>query len=54
MALHTRIALVPHIVERTNSEHPYKVPCVAVLPMTGGNPAYLAWVAETTNAGGMR
>lgn len=30
------------IVER----HPYDVPCVVALPLVGGHPAYLAWVAE--------
>lgn len=47
-ALHTRAGLVSHIVERTNREHPYEVPCVAVLPITGGNPSYIAWILGET------
>ncbi len=48
VALHTRTSLVPAIVERTDAEHPYDVPCVIALPITEGNPAYLAWIAEST------
>lgn len=48
LALHTRASLVPAIVARTDAEHPYDVPCVLALPILGGNPAYLAWIAEST------
>jgi periplasmic divalent cation tolerance protein len=48
VALHTRTALVPAIIERTNADHPYDVPCVIALPIVGGNPAYLAWIKEST------
>jgi periplasmic divalent cation tolerance protein len=52
VALHTRSALVPAIVDRANAEHPYDLPCVIALPVTGGNPAYLAWIADSTEAAG--
>jgi periplasmic divalent cation tolerance protein len=57
VALHTRISLVPRIVERADTEHPYDVPCVIALPVIAGNPAYLEWVlaqttASTTASGG--
>jgi periplasmic divalent cation tolerance protein len=48
VALHTRRALVPAIVARTTELHPYDVPCVIALPLVGGNPAYLQWIAEET------
>lgn len=48
VALHTRMSLVPQIVNRVNKEHPYEVPGVAVLPIVGGNPAYLEWIAHET------
>ena len=48
VALHTRTALVPAIVERANADHPYDVPCVIVLPVVHGNPAYLEWVEQQT------
>jgi periplasmic divalent cation tolerance protein len=52
VALHTRANLVPAILERVGREHPYDVPCVLVLPVVGGSPAYLDWVrAETGDAG---
>jgi periplasmic divalent cation tolerance protein len=48
VALHTRRSLVDGIVARANEAHGYEVPCVLALPVTGGNPAYLAWVAAET------
>ena len=48
VGLHTRRALVPAIVARTAELHPYDVPCVIALPMVGGNPAYLGWLAAET------
>jgi periplasmic divalent cation tolerance protein len=49
VALHTRASLVAEIIERTNKEHPYEVPCVVALPVVDGNPEYVSWVlAETT------
>jgi periplasmic divalent cation tolerance protein len=48
VGLHTRLALVPAITARADVEHPYEVPCVIALPIQAGNPAYLAWVLEST------
>jgi periplasmic divalent cation tolerance protein len=48
VALHTRASLVPAIIERTNADHQYDVPCVIALPIVEGNPAYLEWVKEST------
>ena len=48
VALHTRASLVPAIVERTNRDHPYDVPCVIALPVLAGNPEYVAWVIAET------
>ena len=49
VALHTRRSLVPHIIDRTNREHPYEVPCVAAMTFDG-NPAYVQWVLDETIA----
>src|SRR5262245_42502856 len=38
VALHTRLDLVPRIVERTKREHSYDVPCVIAFPVVDGNP----------------
>lgn len=51
VALHTRLDLVPQIVERANREHPYEVPCVIALPISEGNPAYLRWIMNATASG---
>ncbi len=48
VALHTRMSLVPLIVERANHDHAYDVPCVIALPIVGGNPAYLRWIEAET------
>jgi periplasmic divalent cation tolerance protein len=48
VALHTRMSLVPRIVQRAERDHPYDVPCVIALPVAGGNPAYLRWVLAET------
>ncbi|MEV2278228.1 divalent-cation tolerance protein CutA [Nocardiopsis sp. NPDC049922] len=41
-------ALTAHVVEI----HPYDVPEVVAVPVTGGNAAYLEWVADETRGGG--
>ena len=41
---------MPAIVARAEQLHPYDVPCVIALPLVGGNPAYLRWIAEETTA----
>ena len=51
VALHTRRSLLPAVVARTGELHPYEVPCVIALPLVGGNPDYLAWIAAETRAG---
>ena len=48
VGLHTRVDLVPAIVERTDRDHPYDIPCVLALPIVGGNPAYVQWVLDQT------
>ena len=50
VALHTRASLVPAIIERTNADHPYDVPCVIAVPIVQGNPGYLDWVRESTKS----
>lgn len=48
VALHTRLSLVPAIVERADDEHPYDVPCVIAIPVVACNPAYQRWVVQET------
>lgn len=48
VALHTRASCVPAIIAITNDRHPYDVPCVITLPITQADPAYRAWILEST------
>ena len=48
VALHTRQSLVPAVIERTQELHPYDIPCVIALSLTGGDPGYLRWVIGET------
>jgi periplasmic divalent cation tolerance protein len=48
VALHTRTALVPELVERVKALHSYDVPCVIALPVVAGNPPYIQWVLAET------
>lgn len=44
----TRAELVEPLTERVRALHSYDCPCVVALPITDGNPDYLAWIdAET-------
>jgi periplasmic divalent cation tolerance protein len=48
VALHTRRSLVDAVVTRAVELHGYDVPCVLALPLVGGNPEYLQWIARET------
>jgi periplasmic divalent cation tolerance protein len=48
VALHTRRSLADAVVSRATELHGYAVPCVLVVPVIGGNPAYLRWIHEET------
>lgn len=49
VALHTRAVHVQAIIDRTNTEHPYEVPCVIATPIVDANPAYRAWIIDATS-----
>ena len=40
------------VVARVRELHTYQVPAVLCLPVTGGNPDFLAWVRAETRTGG--
>jgi periplasmic divalent cation tolerance protein len=48
VALHTRRSLVTAVIERTQELHPYDIPCVIALSLTGGSPEYLSWIIGET------
>lgn len=47
----TRRSLADALTTRVRHLHSYDCPCVVVLPITGGNPAYLDWLAAETAPG---
>lgn len=44
ISMQTRSALIPEIVERVKSVHPYEVPGISSRPIVDGNPDYLQWM----------
>ena len=44
----TRSELVERVVALVIERHSYDCPCVIALPITGGNPDYLAWIDTET------
>ncbi len=47
MIVKTRADLLDVVVSRIKAEHPYECPCIAALPIAGGDPDYLAWIASS-------
>ena len=37
---------VPALVEKVKSLHSYECPCIISMPVSGGNQAFLDWIAE--------
>ncbi len=50
--LKTRRDRIAEVREAVAARHPYEVPEILELPVTGGWPAYLAWVDEHTAPAG--
>jgi periplasmic divalent cation tolerance protein len=48
--LKTRRARSPELMAALQAQHPYDVPEVLELPVTGGWPPYLRWVDEQTDS----
>jgi periplasmic divalent cation tolerance protein len=46
----TREDLVPTVTDRIKALHSYTVPCVVALPITQGNPDFLAWIERETKS----
>ena len=45
MIAKTTEARVPQLIEKVKSLHSYDCPCIMSIPVTGGNPAFLDWIA---------
>ncbi len=48
MLIKTRRALVPGVLAAVRRLHPYDVPAAAVLPISDGDPEFLAWISTQT------
>jgi len=48
MLVKARAADVDRVTARVRELHTYDVPEIIALPIRGGSPAYLAWLAEST------
>jgi periplasmic divalent cation tolerance protein len=48
MIVKTRRACTEPAVEAIRSEHPFTVPAIVSLDVTGGLPGYLGWIVEET------
>jgi periplasmic divalent cation tolerance protein len=44
----TREDLVPELTQKVVSLHSYDCPCVVSIPLVGGNPDFLKWIADET------
>jgi len=44
----TQGSLVERLIQRVKALHSYDCPCVVGVPITEGNPEFLAWIAEET------
>lgn len=49
MIVKTRAALAGQVTEEIRRLHSYDVPAIAVLEVSGGNPAFLDWIAAETS-----
>lgn len=41
---------VPQLIEKVKSLHSYECPCIVSIPVSGGNQAFLDWIAEEVKA----
>ena len=48
----TRADLVEPLTRRVRALHRYQCPCIVAMPITGGNPEYLAWIEAETQTDG--
>ncbi len=46
----TTDSVLPALVERVSAVHSYRTPCVAGLPVDGGNDDFIEWIKAEVNA----
>lgn len=50
LIIKTKTALLQPLTSAVKELHPYDEPEVVAVPILGGSPSYLAWVADSTRA----
>ena len=50
LILKTTSDLIPELILRAKQLHSYDCPCIVALPISHGNPDYLAWIDKETAA----
>jgi periplasmic divalent cation tolerance protein len=48
LILKTKQVLAKKAISRIKALHSYDCPCITVLPVVGGNPAFLQWISDET------
>jgi periplasmic divalent cation tolerance protein len=51
LPIQTKQAAVPALQDRILALHPYEIPEVVELPITGGSPPYLRWLVDAVRPG---
>ncbi len=46
MIAKTTSSNVPELIEIVKANHSYECPCIVSVPISGGNPEFLNWIAE--------
>jgi len=41
---------VPHLIREVKKAHSYDCPCILTLPVDGGNPEFLQWIASEVHS----
>ncbi|MCK0198592.1 divalent-cation tolerance protein CutA [Ancylobacter sp. 6x-1] len=49
MFLKTRADLAEPVAQAVRARHPYETPAILILPVDGGDPAYLDWIDAATD-----
>jgi periplasmic divalent cation tolerance protein len=48
LIIKTRRDKLEALMQAIEAAHPYECPCIVVLPIVAGNPAYLSWLRQET------
>ena len=49
MVIKTRRGRIDEVIAEVSHRHPYEEPGVAVVPLAGGSPGYLAWMCRESS-----